>query len=137
MPFWGPYSYPYLSYLPTNFLANTWSEDNTDAYFPRPMAYASTSGTLSFTNSRYLQNIRYLRFKNLTVGYTIPANLTKKICLQNIRVYFTGENLYYWSPVKKYSKYIDPEACISRSGDLNNAFYPWQKTYMFGLDVTF
>ena len=137
MPFWGPYSYPYLSYLPTNFLANVWSEDNTDAYFPRAMAYASTSGTLSFTNSRYLQNIRYLRFKNLTVGYTVPANLTKKICLQNVRVYFTGENLYYWSPVKKHSKYIDPEACLSRSGDLNNAFYPWQKTYMFGLDVTF
>ena len=55
-----------------------WAEDNTDAYFPRPMAYSSTSGPLSKVNDRYLQNIRYMRLKNLTVGYTIPVNLTKK-----------------------------------------------------------
>jgi hypothetical protein len=115
-----------------------WSEDNTDAYFPRAMAYASTSGTLSFTNSRYLQNIRYLRFKNLTVGYSLPKKITRKAYIDNIRVYFTGENLYYWSPIKKHSKYIDPEACLSHSTDVyDNAFYPWSKTYMFGIDVTF
>jgi TonB-linked SusC/RagA family outer membrane protein len=138
MPFWGTYSYPYLSFLQKNFMDQVWSEDNTDAYFPRAMAYASTSGTLSFTNSRYLQNIRYLRFKNLTVGYSLPKKITRKAYIDNIRVYFTGENLYYWSPIKKHSKYIDPEACLSHSTDVyDNAFYPWSKTYMFGIDVTF
>ena len=137
MPFWGSYGYPYNSFLPKNFLDNVWSEDNPDAYFIRPRSNMSTGGYLRDANDRYLQNIRYLRFKNLTVGYTIPAKITKKAGIDQVRVYFSGENLYYWSPIKKHTKYIDPEAAISRDGDSNNAFYPWQKTYMFGIDVTF
>lgn len=137
MPFWGPYSYPYLTYLQKDFLSDVWSEDNPNAYFTRPMAYSATSGPLSKVNDRYLQNLRYLRFKNLTVGYTLPANLMKKVGLDQVRVYFSGENLCYWSPLKKHTKYIDPEAAINRSDAYNNAYYPWQKTYMFGIDITF
>lgn len=77
MSFWGPFSYPYQTFLQKDFMDKVWAEDNTDAYFPRPMAYSSTSGPLSKVNDRYLQNIRYMRLKNLTVGYTIPVNLTK------------------------------------------------------------
>lgn len=137
MPFWGPYSYPYLSYLPDDFMSRTWSEGNKDAYFPRPMAYSSTSGPLSFVNDRYLQNLRYMRFKNLTVGYTIPQTITRKAHIDQVRVYFTGENLCYWSPLKKNSKYVDPEAAITRGGVDDNAYYPWQRTFMFGIDITF
>lgn len=74
MPFWGPYSYPYLSFLQKDFLADVWTAENTDAYFPRAMAYSASSGVLSNVNDRYLQNLRYLRFKNLTVGYTLPQS---------------------------------------------------------------
>jgi TonB-linked SusC/RagA family outer membrane protein len=137
MPFWGPYSYPYLTYLQKDFLKDVWAEDNRDAYFTRPMAYSATSGPLSKVNDRFLQNLRYLRFKNLTVGYTIPVSLTKKANIDLVRFYFSGENLCYWSPLKKRTKYIDPEAAIDRSDVDNNAFYPWQKTIMFGIDITF
>jgi hypothetical protein len=143
MAFWGPYSRPYCTYLPYDFLDNVWSEENPDAYFPRPRAYAAfTSGApLANVNSRYLQNLRYLRLKNLSVGYTVPK--TEKIGIEKLRVYFSGENLAYWSPFKKNSRYIDPEAAFDRldsSGSAtryNNAFYPWQKTFMFGIDITF
>lgn len=95
-------------------------------------------GRLSEQGQRpFLQNIRYLRLKNLTVGYTIPATLTKKAGIDQIRIYFSGENLCYWSPLKKNSKYVDPEAAINRSGVNNNAYYPWAKTFMFGIDITF
>ncbi|MGM9766102.1 MAG: SusC/RagA family TonB-linked outer membrane protein [Candidatus Cryptobacteroides sp.] len=141
MAFWGPYSYSYVSFLPTNFLDNCWAEDNPDAYFPRPRAYSATGGELSKVNSRYIQNIRYLRFKNLTVGYTVPEKLTRKIHVEKIRVYFTGENLCYWSPIKKYSKYIDPESAFRRDSSSNSAqdhmSYPWPKTMMFGIDIQF
>ena len=91
-------------------------------------------------NSRYLQNLRYLRLKNVSVGYTVPK--TEKIGIEKLRIYFSGENLAYWSPFKKHSRYIDPEAAFDRlsSGSptrYNNAFYPWQKTFMFGIDITF
>ena len=137
MPFWGPYSYPYLSFLQKNFLADVWTAENTDAYFPRAMAYSASSGVLSNVNDRYLQNLRYLRFKNLTVGYTLPQSWTGKARIESVRIYFTGENLCYWSPLKKHSRYVDPEAAIDRSDAYNNAYYPWQKSFLFGIDVTF
>ena len=139
MAFWGPYSRPYCTFIDDNFLDNVWAEDNPDAYFPRPRAYSAfTSGAYLYNvNDRYLQNIRYLRFKNLTVGYTVPQVATRKIGVEKIRVYFSGENLHYWSPFKANSTHIDPEAAFDRSGRYNNAFYPWQKTMMFGVDITF
>lgn len=145
MAFWGPYSRPYCSFIADDFLDHVWAEDNKDAYFPRPRAYSAfTSGAyLANVNDRYLQNIRYLRFKNLTIGYTVPQSATRKIGIEKVRVYFSGENLCYWSPFKAHSKYIDPEAAYDRvdgSGATtryNNAFYPWQKTMMFGVDITF
>lgn len=137
MPFWGPYSYPYLSFLQKDFLADVWTAENTDAYFPRAMAYSASGGMLSNVNDRYLQNLRYLRFKNLTVGYTLPQSWTGKARIESVRIYFTGENLCYWSPLKKHSRYVDPEAAIDRSDAYNNAYYPWQKSFLFGIDVTF
>lgn len=144
MNFWGAYSYSYVSFLPKNFIDKVWDENNTDSYFPRARAYSATGGYLSKVNDRYLQNLRYLRLKSLTVGYTVPEYLTRKIRIDKIRVYFSGENLCYWSPLKKNTLYVDPEAAFTRtnsSGDVdeakNNAFYPWPKTFMFGIDITF
>ncbi len=138
MSFWGPYTYSYTSFMPKNFIDKVWAEDNQDAYFPRARAYSSTGGYLSKVNDRYLQNIRYMRFKNLTVGYTIPMNITRKIGVDQLRVYFSGENLCYWSPLKKNSAYVDPEAAYKRdNGQGDQIFYPWARTYMFGIDITF
>lgn len=149
--FWGPYARPYQTYLPKNFLDMCWSEENPDAYFPRPRAYSANQpkAPMGQINDRYLQNIRYLRFKNLTVGYTLPQVWTKKIGVEKVRFYFTGENLAYWSPLKKVTKYIDPENAFNRGDKVvanrstvdrnsdNSGLYPWQKTYMFGIDITF
>jgi len=139
--FWGPYAYSYASFIPKGFINNCWSEDNPDAYYPRPRAYSATGGELSKVNSKYLQNLRYLRFKNLSVGYTLPKKATDAIHFQKIRVYFSGENLCYWSPLTKATKYLDPESAFRRDSSSSNASdgmeYPWQKTYMFGIDITF
>ena len=138
MNFWGCYSYSYVSFLQRDFIQRCWSEENPDAYFPRPRSYSATGGELSKVNSRYLQNVRYLRFKNLTVGYTLPKKWLDKVNVDKIRVYFTGENLHYWSPLKKNCLYVDPESAFSRSSDVDNHMsYSWQKTMMFGVDITF
>ena len=137
--FWGGYSWCYLSFYPSDFKDKIWSVDNPDAYFPRAMGYQATGGYLKddFANDRYIQNLRYLRFKNLTVGYTLPQKWTRKAYMEKVRLYFTGENLCYWSPLKKASKYVDPEQIGTHSGESNNMVYPWAKSFMFGLDVTF
>lgn len=132
--FWGPYARPYMTYIPKDFMDDVWSEENPDAYFPRPRGYVAMSSgrELGTVNDRYLQNIGYCRLKNLTFGYTLPASLTKKINVDGIRVYFTGENLAYLSGLR--SKYIDPEQAQTNG---NLRIYPWQKTFMFGVDITF
>lgn len=148
--FWGSYSYAYYTaFMPRDFIKTVWSEENPDTYFPRPRVYSSTGGELAPPNSRYIQNVRYLRLKNLTVGYTLPQKWTKAICLDKVRFYFSGENLAYWSPIKKYTKYLDPESAYRRvtkksndglyeNSDAKDAVaYPWQKTIMFGIDITF
>lgn len=144
--FWGPYGGGFASYVQKDFMKKIWSEDNPGAYFPRPRAYYCNAGKspLAVVNTKYLQNVRYLRFKNLTVGYTLPQNLTKKIGIEKVRAYFSGENLAYWSPIKKINPTIDPEGGFTRfksdgttPSDFNRLWYPWQKTFTFGIDITF
>lgn len=135
--FWGPYSFPSLSFIHKDFMKNVWSEDNPNAYFPRERGYASYSGgALGVINDRYLQNAAYLRLKNVTLGYTIPVS--KKI-LREVRVYLTGENLFYWSPLKKYTKTVDPEL-TNTSATYNSGSgvgYGYSKSFSVGIDVTF
>ena len=135
--FWGPYARPYSTFIPRNFLADCWNEKNTDAYFPRPRGYAAggsnvTKRPLGAVNDRYLQNIGYLRLKNLTFGYTLPERITKKAAISKLRFYFTGENLFYFAP-GLHGKYVDPEMAMT-GGDLK--LYPWQKSFLFGVDIT-
>ncbi|MDE6871182.1 MAG: TonB-dependent receptor [Bacteroidales bacterium] len=136
--FWGPFNRPYATFLPKDFLGQCWSEDNPDAYFPRPRAYVAFDNLgnqdreLTAKNDRYIQNIGYCRLKNLTVGYTLPRKVTRKAKIDMLRFYFSGENLACWSGIK--TAYVDPEQA-RRGGDLK--VYPWQKTFTFGVNVNF
>jgi hypothetical protein len=137
MRFWGPYCRPYATFVPRNFMSNVWSETNTTAYYPRPRAYASlntTNGTVYYTNDRYLQNLAYCRLKNLTIGYTLPQKLAKKVYMQKCRIYVSGENLWTWTALK--SDFLDPEQASAASDKKSNV-YPWYKTYSVGLNITF
>ena len=135
--FWGPYCRPYATFIPKNFMSRVWSEENPDAYFPRARAYTSlnsTQGTAYYTNDRYLQNLAYCRLKNLTIGYTIPRQLTSKVGIKECRIYFSGENLATWSALE--SDFLDPEQAAADSDKKSNV-YPWCKTYSVGLNLTF
>lgn len=147
--FWGSYCRPHNTFLSQQMIDNMWSEDNKDAYFPRPRGYVAYSGNYSHNaeltaiNDRYLQNVAYLRLKNITIGYTLPVF---KKYIEQFRVYMTGENLYYWSPLKKYNRYLDPEQAVSdvsAYADNNNQgigsgeVYNFSKVFSFGIDITF
>lgn len=138
--FWGPYAFPPTSFIDTQFYENCWSETNRNAYFPRPRGYnAYSGGSLGTTNDRYLQNLAYLRLKNLTVGYSLPSRILKKAHLSTVRIYFTGENLCYWSPLKKHTRTVDPELAGSSSTNKANSGvgYAYPKTFSIGLDLQF
>ena len=98
---------------------------------------------LAIPQTGYMLNGAYLRFKNLTIGYTIPASITKKWHLSNVRFYASGENLYEWSALKKHydpesiniNAGIDPSKNTERTG--NGYAYPWQRRYSIGMNVNF
>lgn len=74
--FWGPYSRPYATFIPKNFMSQVWSESNPDAYLPRARAYTSlnsTQGTAYYTNDRYLQNLAYCRLKTSPSATRFPS----------------------------------------------------------------
>lgn len=133
--FWGPYSYHRPTFIPTDFEAKCWSEeegaDNSKAIFPRKRGRIATTSNL-VTSDFYLQNAAYLRLKNLTVGYTLPI---KSNVLEKVRFYFSGENLCYFSPMRKATKYIDPEVATTSVSE--DCTYPYSKTFSFGVDITF
>ncbi len=137
MRFWGPYCRPYASFVGRDFMKNVWTETNTGAYFPRARGYASLNGMLYYTNDRYLQNLAYIRLKNLSFGYSLPEKVLSKIKLAGVRFYFSGENLWYGSPLKKVNKYVDPEHLAGGGNSSNADSYSFYKTYSFGVTVKF
>lgn len=135
--FWGPYSFPSLSFIHQDFLTNTWSEENPGSYFPRPRGYSSYSaGALGVVNDRYLQDVSYLRLKNLTLGYTLPIGRKH---IEKLRFYASGENLFYWSKLKQHSKVVDPELANSTStyNSGSGVGYSFSKIYTAGIELTF
>ena len=77
--FWGPYSKKYMV-MPKFVGENIWTEDNPNAYFPRPQAYISTgSQDLSYAQTKYLQNAAYLRLKKFDDGVYFTKLFNKKI----------------------------------------------------------
>ena len=82
------------------------------------------------TSDRFISDASYLSFSNLTLGYTLPAQWTKKVGLQSIRVYFAGENLGLFSKRKG----LDPRMAVSgtQSYSVNSVI----RTLSFGLSAS-
>lgn len=92
-----------------------------------------------YPQTRYLQDLSYLRVKNITVGYTLPQELTRKAYVEKLRVYFSGDNLFFLHRGNKDTSGIDPEITTTEWSGANTwgRTNPIQRTYSFGLQVTF
>ncbi|MCD8313347.1 MAG: TonB-dependent receptor [Bacteroidales bacterium] len=119
--FWG-FTDEWQVPLTTNL--DYWTTDNTDAYFPRLHHYFSGNQQ---TSTRYLQNARYIRLKNVTLGYTIPKKALEKAKISRLRVFIQGENLLTFTPLIKA---FDPET-------LDNLTYPISRKCSVGINLTF
>lgn len=117
-----------------------WTEDNPDAYYPKP--YINTAGavgsynakTLRYPTDQYLQNAAYCRLKNLTLSYDLPKAWVQKLSLQNVRVFFSGENLLTFTSLKGM---FDPEEIYTYNDYTSEGGknYPMNKVVSFGLSI--
>lgn len=170
--FYGGYNRPYSGYLMKNMTGDNyvqidyynedgsinpnWTVTNADKkpYWTRRVGYSANRnvGPLTVENDYYLQNAAYIRLKNLTVDYTLPEKLVKKVGVSGCRVYCSMENLWTWSPMFKHTKMFDPEVIGTGDSDFDSASstssyglsgvgegysYPMLKTFTFGLSLTF
>ena len=101
-----------------------WTPENTDAYYPRPIADWAWNRQVQ---TKYLQNAAYTRLKNMTVGYSLPKSIVSKISLSKVRFFISAENLF---TITSLPKGIDPEIGGSHT-------YPFAKELSFGIDVKF
>ena len=94
--------------MPQAIAGNYWREDRTDAFYPRPYNLAGSNNSLNMvTQSRYLLDMSYLRMKNITIGYSIPADILRKVRMQKARIYMSLENFVTWDNLNGLP--IDPE----------------------------
>lgn len=133
-----------LEWNRTTEALNRWTPENTDTDTPRNGFYYSDYG--GFTNSHFIEDASYLRFKSMTVGYTLPSNTIKMI--KSFRVYAQGENLFTATNYSGWDPEVDTKAYDSSENgsslqsanagaglDFNS--YPSMRSYTVGVNITF
>lgn len=115
---------------PASIWKDAWTETNHDASMPRIFTDTnSPSSSRNAVSTFWLQNTNYLRLKNLQLGYTLPKSLLANWGIDNIRFYYSVENLFTIDNMKIN---IDPEATSQRLSS-----YPLLRTHAFGVNITF
>jgi hypothetical protein len=137
--FWGPYNRKY-QVMTKHVIENRWTPENPNAYFPKPQGYIALGGNdLGQPQTKYMQNAAYIRLKNFSFGYSLPHDLVKKIKLNSLRFFVSGQNL--WEYTKLHFS-LDPEG-LMKDPDANQGSvglgtaYPIQRVYSFGAQIQF
>jgi hypothetical protein len=124
-----------ISTLGTNAnvtLEDRWTPANPSNEIPR-----ATSSPLGIVSERYVEDASFLRLKLITLGYTLPKSISKKLGTKSVKFYVSAENLITWT---KYTGY-DPEVSSYEQNNLYPGIdfgsYPNSKTFISGLNVTF
>ncbi|MCF0174347.1 MAG: TonB-dependent receptor [Bacteroidales bacterium] len=158
--FWGMYNRPYSQIwdwqlgdnrAQVDMSTENWVVTNADKnpYWTRPVGYSANRnvGPLTMANDHYLQNAAYLRLKNLTIDYNFPKKLLDRAKIAAVKLYISGDNLATWTPLSKYAKNFDPETISNGDSDFDTTSglsglgqgysYPMQRTFTFGVNLTF
>ncbi|MBC8005690.1 MAG: TonB-dependent receptor, partial [Verrucomicrobia bacterium] len=98
-----------------------WSVENRDGEWPRLNGNANREET-----SFWLDDLSYIRLKNVQLGYTLPKNLLSKIGIETVRIYGSAENL---TTLTKF-RGLDPE----KRGNASDA-YPLNKSFSLGVNI--
>lgn len=105
--------------------ASDLTPDNLNGKYPR-LLNNSNAAQNKQESTFYLYNGNFLKLKNLSVGYTLPSNISGKVFAERIRLYFSGENLCTFTSFPGQ----DPEIG-------NSIGYPSLKQISFGANITF
>ncbi|MET0394394.1 MAG: TonB-dependent receptor [Chitinophagaceae bacterium] len=116
--------------LSTDFWYNRWTPDNPSNEYPALFAEGRYDAS-----TYYVEDGSYLRLKNVTIGYSLPAGLIKRMHIKGFHVFITGENLVTWT---NYSGF-DPEVAsrYALMPGLDMISYPRARSFTAGVNVQF
>ena len=120
---------------------NYWKKPGDTNVLPRPKSSANADGSFNYEgqSSRVVEDGSFIRLKNVSLGYTLPASFVKKIGLQRASVNITGANLLL---LTKYTG-PDPEVNVNRGGvnglvqGMDFGMPPQPLSLTLGLNITF
>ena len=119
-----------------------WTDDitnlrvtNPDTRIPR--AIANDPNDNDRISDRYIEDGSYLRIRNITLGYTLPANVARQWMLENIRVYANIQNLATFTNYSGYDPEIGASTASQNVFGLDNGRYPSPQVYSFGVSLSF
>ncbi|WP_229058374.1 MULTISPECIES: TonB-dependent receptor [Parabacteroides] len=101
-------------------------------------SYTQYGATVKYADNFVFDN-HYWRLRNLTLGYTLPKNISRKALVENLRVYVTGNNLLTFGPAKK--RFTDPETGVmgnsyNGNAETDNGIQGSRRLYMVGIQIT-
>lgn len=113
---------------------DSWTPTNTDATTPI-FESGSNFSTNTQSNSFYVEDGSYLRFQNLTLGYTMPANLLSALRMTQLRIFVSANNLATITGYEGLDPSVGGAADTSFGIDVGN--YPITRSYTVGLNLGF
>ena len=109
-----------------------WTPMNTDASYPR-LTVGSESVNNAARSDFYIFDAKYLRVKNVQLGYNLPASILSHVGFSKARIYLSGLNLLTFSPMDLG---LDPENYGGGAAS-NGRVYPVSRVFSAGLDINF
>lgn len=106
-------------------------ELNSDAKMWTPLTNSS------ILTSWAIEDGSFLRLNNLTLGYTLPSQISKKLLMQRLRVYVAGNNLKVWTNYTGQDPEVDTRRGTPLTPGVGYSAYPKARKLLFGLNVTF
>jgi hypothetical protein len=91
--------------------------------------------TTNIMLDQFVEDGSFIRCSDVTLGYTLPKSITKKLYINKVRVYASASNLFILTKYSGYDPEVDVQSGLTPSMDYNR--YPRARTFSFGLNVTF
>ncbi|MBN2806094.1 MAG: SusC/RagA family TonB-linked outer membrane protein, partial [Prolixibacteraceae bacterium] len=117
-----------VAYNQTTETLSRWNGEGSSTEMPRAVFNDPNKNTRQ--SNRYIEDGSYLRVKNVSLGYTLPAQLVEKAKMSSMRLYISAANLMTLTRYKGF----DPE--VGTNG-IDNGNYPITRTISFGANITF
>lgn len=94
-----------------------------------------TDVTNKVTHSYFIEDGSFLRCQDITIGYTLPKQLTNKWGMSRLRFYVSGSNLFIITGYSGYDPEVDVQTGLTSGMDYNR--YPRSRSFVFGANITF